>query len=422
MASTLLPAPAAPAAPTSPAATAPRATPAPSTVAAIPAIPAPSIPAPSATTHADADSHAEADRVAAAAGFVARLVRDVRPLWFSAVMGTGIVAVATAGLPAHLPGRGALADVAWVLATLLLVALLGLVAAQAVRHPALARGHRLDPAAAHGYGAPPMALLTVAAGALVVGRGLVGDEVARAVAVPLWVAGTVLGIVVAVAVPVLTFTRHEVGDASLTGGWLMPVVAPMVSAATGTLLLPLLDGREARLTLLLACAAMAGASLAAAAIMTTLFWARLARHGLPPAALVPTLWIVLGPLGQSATAVAHLAVGTSTVVAPTWEPLLRGVAVLYGVPTIGFALLWAAIAGALTLRTVRAGMPFAPTWWAFTFPVGTCATGVAALAALTGSDALRALAVVTWAALVAAWVLVAARTALVPVARRRATD
>lgn len=361
-----------------------------------------------------ATSTAEPRTVATASagvtGPVAGLVRDVRPLWFSAVMGTGIVAVSSATLPARVPGLRAAATGVWVLALVLLVALAGLSVAHARRHPALARRHHLDPVAAHGYGAPPMALLTVAAGAVLVGPAVVGRTAAWAIAVPLWLLGTVTGWLSAVAVPYLTFTRHAVADDAVTGGWLMPVVPPMVSAASGPLLLPLLHGHQARLALLVVCAVMAGASLVAAGVVTTLLWARLARHGLPPATLVPTLWIVLGPLGQSVTAVAHLASGATAVLDPAWAPLLRAVAVLYGVPVLGFALLWASIAGAVTARTARAGLPFAPTWWAFTFPVGTCATGVGALAVATGSTALRALAVVAWAALVLAWCVVAART------------
>ena len=51
-------------------------------------------------------------------------------------------------------------------------------------------------------------------------------------------AGTIIGMVTAAAVSYLTFTRHLVKPDSAFGGWLMPVVPPMVSASTGALLLP----------------------------------------------------------------------------------------------------------------------------------------------------------------------------------------
>jgi hypothetical protein len=58
---------------------------------------------------------------------------------------------------------------------------------------------------------------------------------------------------------------------------------------------------------LLASYAMFGISLLGSLIIIALVWSRLLYHGLPPAGLVPTLWIVLGALGQSVTAAALLA-------------------------------------------------------------------------------------------------------------------
>ena len=62
---------------------------------------------------------------------------------------------------------------------------------------------------------------------------------------------------------------------------------------------------------------------------------------------------------------------------------MNAFAILYGVPVWGFAVLWIALATALTVRTLRRGMPFALTWWSLTFPVGTFVTGTSQLAACT---------------------------------------
>lgn len=83
---------------------------------------------------------------------------------------------------------------------------------------------------------------------------------------------------------------------------------------------------------------------------------------------------------------------------------------LYGVPVMGFALLWLCLAVAHVVRARRHGMGFAMTWWAFTFPVGTCVTGAAALARHTGLAVYEALACALYVVLVAAWTVVAAHT------------
>ncbi|AGW42624.1 hypothetical protein O159_27300 [Leifsonia xyli subsp. cynodontis DSM 46306] len=326
----------------------------------------------------------------------------VTPNWFAAVMGTGIVANALAGFPGQLPGMRAAVLVFWLLAAVLLVFLLAATALHWLRHPEAARGHHRHPVMAHFYGAPPMAMLTVGAGALLVGHDLIGDRAALAVDAVLWTAGTVLGLFAAAAIPYLVFTRLELADDAAFGGWLMPVVLPMVSAATGALLLPHLDGAGQH-TMLLACLGMFGMSLLASFFIVAQLWTRLTRHKIGASTMVPTLWIVLGPLGQSVTALTLLA-------RESGSPSLRSDAVLVGTPILGFALLWLAIAAAITLSTARQGMPFALTWWSFTFPVGTCATGAAGLAIVTGSPALTALAAGFLVLLLAAWLVVATRT------------
>ena len=68
---------------------------------------------------------------------------------------------------------------------------------------------------------------------------------------------------------------------------------------------------------------------------------------------------------------------------------LGAFAVVYGVPVMGFALMWLALAAAMAVRAARRGMGFAMTWWAFTFPVGTCVTGAEGAGPAHGSGRLR---------------------------------
>ncbi|MFC5503093.1 TDT family transporter [Lysinimonas soli] len=338
------------------------------------------------------------------------LFRNLTPNWYASIMGTGIVANAAATLPQQLPGLRAAATVVYLIAATMLLALTAAVVVHWISHPATAKSHHRNPVMAHFYGAPPMALLTVGAGTLLLGRDVVGLPVAIGIDAVLWSLGTLLGLVSAVAIPYLTFTTHRVAPDAAFGGWLMPIVPPMVSASTGALLLPFLPAGQARETMLYGCYAMFGLSLIASLVVIALIWSRLTQHKIGAAPMVPTLWIVLGPLGQSITAAnllggnAHFAVDASTAHA------LQLFGVIYGVPVLGFAAMWAAVTAAITLRTARRGLPFSLTWWSFTFPVGTCVTGISGLAAHTGLVAFQVLAVLAFVALLAAWVTVAIRT------------
>lgn len=324
----------------------------------------------------------------------------IGPNWFAGVMGTGIVATAAASLPARIPGLRTLATLVWALAAVLLVVLV----AAAVRHRASYRG---DVVTEQFWGAPPMALMTVGAGTLLLGRDWIGEPAAVAVDVVLWTGGTLLGLAVAVVIPYRLLTRHRPGPGTAFGGRLMPVVSPMVSAATGALLVPHV---AAPVALLVACYALAGAALVAAALVLGQLWRRLVRYGPGERRMVPTWWIVLGPIGQSVTAAHLLGRAAEGVLSTPYAAAAQVVAVLYGVPALGLALCCAALAAALTVRAARAGLPFSLTWWSFTFPVGTVVTGASGLAGRTGSALPAALAVALYAMLLAAWSVVAVRT------------
>ncbi|MDN3022260.1 TDT family transporter [Streptomyces sp. S.PB5] len=330
-------------------------------------------------------------------------VRHLGPNWYATVMGTAVVATAGAGLPVSVPGLRPVLTGVWALSLALLVTLLGARALHWTHHRDQARAHLLDPAMAPFYGCLSMALLAVGGGALTVGSDWIGTEAAVALDAVLFTAGTVVGLAAAVAVPYLMAVRHRIEPAQATPVWLLPLVAPMVSAALGPLLVPHLPAGQARETLLLACVAMFGVSLLATLLMLPLVFGRLITGGPLPLALTPTLFLVLGPLGQSTTAVNKFADVAPGVVPTPYSGGFGVLAVLYGVPVMGFALLWFALATAHVVRARREGMGFAMTWWAFTFPVGTCVTGAEGLARHTGLIALDGLAVVLYAVLAAAW-------------------
>ncbi|GLX49147.1 C4-dicarboxylate ABC transporter [Streptomyces hygroscopicus subsp. hygroscopicus] len=338
------------------------------------------------------------------------MFRNLGPNWYASVMGTGIVANAAAVLPFHVTGLRVFGTVVWALASAILVALTAAWAVHWTRHRDLARRHAHNPVMAHFWGAPAMALMTVGAGTLTLGRQWIGMQPAVRIDAVLWTAGTLLGLVTSVWIPYLAMTEHEVREDSAFGGWLMPVVPPMVSAATGAALVPHVPAGQERLTLLLACYAMFGISLFTSIVIITQVWGRLVHHKLGAAAMVPTLWIVLGPLGQSVTAANALGVVAHDALPAPYATGAAVFGIVYGLPTWGFAMMWLMLAARLTLRTMRRHMPFALTWWSFTFPVGTCVTGTCALAVRLHSDALDVAACALYVLLLTAWAVVALRT------------
>lgn len=337
-------------------------------------------------------------------------IRHFGPNWYATVMGTAIVATAGAGLPVDVPGLRTASIAVWALSAAMLAVVLTARAAHWVHHRDQARDHLVDPAIAPFYGCLAMALLAVGTGTLTVGQDVIGRRAAVATAAVLFGAGTLIGLAVAVVVPYLMVVRRRVGPATASPVWLLPVVPPMVSASLGPLLVPHLPAGQWREALLLASYAMFGISLLATLIILPVIFSRLIHHGTLPLALTPSLLLVLGPLGQSTTAVNKLADAAPGAIDAQHAQGFGAFAVIYGVPVLGFALLWLVLATAMVVRAARKGMPFTMSWWAFTFPVGTCVTGAEGLAHHTGLVALEWLAVCLYVLLVTAWAVTGFRT------------
>ncbi|MGX2998176.1 SLAC1 family transporter [Streptomyces sp. JNUCC 64] len=342
-----------------------------------------------------------------------RSVRDLGPNWYATAMGTAITATAGAGLT---PGATALRPLwtgLWALSLAALTAVLIARAAHWSRHREHALRSLDDPATAPFHGCLAMALLAVGGGALALGRPGPGASVAVGLGLVLAGAGAVVALVVAVVVPYRLLTARRRGRARgrITPVWLLAVVPLVVAAATGPLCLPWLPPAT-RGPVLYGCLAALVAGLLGALVLLVPVCAGLLADGPPPPALTPALFLVLGPLGQSTTALDRIAAAAPGTVPPGLADGLGAAVVPYGVPVLGFGCLWLALSVGLVVRARRRGLRFAMTWWAFTFPLGTCVTGAAALAGRTGWAVHDALAAVLYAGLAAVWTVVAARTAL----------
>ncbi|MGF1734208.1 TDT family transporter [Photobacterium satsumensis] len=337
--------------------------------------------------------------------------KEIGPNLFASVMGTGIIANAAVTLPGIENTLDILGLVFWLTATVLLFILTVLKIFQAITRPHIIKKQFDDPVMGQFFGAPPMAFLTVAGGFVLLGGNIVPHEHAITIAWWLWIIGTVLGLMTAITIPYLLFTRYTIRDDAAFGGWLMPVVPPMVSAAVGALLIPYAGSAEAKVLMLYGCYCFFGISFMASLIIITMIWSRLAHSGSSGGGRVPTLWIILGPLGQSITAAGALGTIAITILPEPKGATFNDLSLIFGLPVWGFAMFWGVIASLLTIRAHKLNMKFGLTWWAFTFPVGTCVTGTAQIANHSKLPFFEIAAYLLFLFLLIAWLIAAIGTA-----------
>lgn len=338
-------------------------------------------------------------------------VRDLHPGWFASVMGTAILAVATYTNPgdleaseslAHGLGSG-LAVLAYALGAVLSVAY----AVRWARYREAALADLRHPVLGAMLATVPGGLLVLAVMTAVVGPTLLPDRATTVVA-GLAIAGSILALVISVAFAMTQFVGTAPA-ASVNGGWFIPPVVTIIIAMALAPLVPDAGSGTARLLLVVGYATY-GLGLLLFLLVLGLLYDRLVLHPLPPAPLVPTLWIALGPVAVAVLAPLSLARVGQDIFGDT-APAVMMIALLLGTALWGFGLWWVAIALTLLVRYLRAGpVPFHLGWWAFTFPLGAFTVATLTIGRTWQVPAIEGVAVALYVLLVGFWGVVTVRT------------
>lgn len=341
------------------------------------------------------------------------VVRQFTPNWFAATMGTGVLALALAQLPVQLPGVYAIAEGLWRLTIFLFVLFSGLYAARWVMFYDEARRIFGHSTVSMFFGTIPMGLATIINGLLLFGLPRWGEGVVQ-LAQALWWLDVAMALACGVLIPFMMFTRQEHSIDQMTAVWLLPVVAAEVAAASGGLLAPHLADAHAQLVMLVTSYVLWAFSLPVAFSILTILMLRMALHKLPHANMAASSWLALGPIGTGALGMLLLGQDAPAIFAANGfagiGEIAAGLGLVAGITLWGLGLWWMLIAVLITLRYLRAGIPFNLGWWGFTFPLGVYALTTLKL----GSTLHLAFFSVTGSVLVAAlalmWLVVSKRT------------
>ncbi len=325
------------------------------------------------------------------------ICRTFAPGWFAAVMGTGVLAMTTHRLAGDWPLLAFPAVFLHWLNSLLFVAL-------AV--PWLTRWLLFRPAAlltlqhpiqASFYPTFSIALLVLAAQWLTFGSS-------AGVALVLWWLGVIIHFAFSFAILFVMFRGEHVSTEHLTPAKFIPAVGLVVMPLAGGPLLAHADGalREWMLTVNVVGLG-AGSMMYLGLLGLTLH--RKYLHAPAQGVLTPTVWIHLAPIGV-------IPVSLMQVVEQLPFPAAREVATVLMLLVWGFGVWWLVMASLLTLSARAAGqLPFALSWWGFTFPLGAFVGESLRLNLLLGWQSAYAIGVAAWLLLCFLWAVTLLRTA-----------
>ena len=341
------------------------------------------------------------------------VIRQFTPNWFAVTMGTGVLALALAQFPFTNRGVHAVAEGLWLLNILLFTTFTVLYAARWVLFFDEARRIFGHSTVSMFFGTIPMGLATLINVLLLFGLPRWGEGVI-AIAHTLWWIDVTMSLACGVLIPYLMFTRQEHSIDQMTAVWLLPVVAAEVAAASGGLLAPHLAAAHSQFLMLITSYVLWAFSLPVAFSILTILLLRMALHKLPPASMAASSWLALGPIGTGALGMLLLGADAPAIFAANGlsgiGEMAAGLGLIGGMLLWGFGLWWMLIALLITVRYLRAGIPFNLGWWGFIFPLG-----VYALATLKLADTLKltfftVFGCVLVAVLTVMWLIVARRT------------
>ena len=180
----------------------------------------------------------------------------------------------------------------------------------------------------------------------------------------------------------------------MTAAWLLPIVAPIVAAASGGIIAEVLPNTRYALWTVNTSYILWGTGVPLAMAVLVIYFQRLTVHELPPREVIVSVFLPLGPLGQGDFAIMELG-KVAMLVFPQTKTLPAAIAaggrpgdILYVMGWIvalvmwGFAIVWLFFALA---SISRSKFPFNMGWWGFTFPLGVFTVSTTTIGKETGS-------------------------------------
>jgi len=296
------------------------------------------------------------------------IIKNFMPSWFASVMGTGILALTTFFYAEFIPVFTVVSKILFYFNIFLFCILFIPWLLRWILFPKNAKDDLINPVLSNFYPTIAVGMLVLSADFIVIGKNLLWGQI-------FWYGGTVLTIFFAILVPFIVFTGSHVKIDHINPAWFIPPVGLIVIPIPGSMLVHHFTGAGREIMLLINYFGWGAGFFLYIALLAITFYRFTLHHPLPNV-LAPTVWINLGPIGAGTVALINL-VKVSDFIAS------KDVFYAFGLIFWGFGIWWVIMAIFLTLHYIKnLKLPYAMSWWAFTFPLGAFVSGNHALSSV----------------------------------------
>lgn len=297
------------------------------------------------------------------------LVRHFSPAWFAASMGIGgfanlLYQIAPGNMFFEILGQ-----ILWVINTILVGVLIVPWVLRWIIHFDKLSEDLKHPVMSNFFVTMPVAGIILATNFLLMGRNYFSMQFLMNMSLVIWIFGVVLALLFSVYITFNMMMSDTIHPNLTNFSWFIAPVASIIVPLLGNSLVKYYIGSNIQLANLINIIDLTfyGIGFVLFIILSSIVINRFIFHKMPHAMVLPTFWIILGPIGVGAISLmgladANVALGflLSTETIKLFAVIFWG----FGLWAFGLILL-------ITLKYLKNGeIPFSLSWWAFIFPLG----------------------------------------------------
>ena len=348
------------------------------------------------------------------------IIRTFAPGWFASVMGTAVMVIAIFVFRAYVPMADALQLFFLGLSLLMMIIFLIPWVLRWLLYFADAKKELHHPITSAFFPTMPISLIIWGIALEKAGPLFLSHEAIVPVLQGLWIAGTVGIALFAFIILRIHFLGGYAQWQSANLGWLIPPVSALIVPLLGMSLAVEYTGTTmGEANFIVSLIFLGVGSFLFIFVMGAVF-TRYIFHDLLPAHLAPTSWIGVAPTSiLSIIVIKMLKPATLFFEAPPEASVVLGV--LFKITAVslwGFAFFWLLFAATLTIgHHKKVAIPYAMSWWAFAFPLGSFVVATGVMFGAMGSSFFLWVGLTALAVFGVIWLIVAGRTVKAAVSR-----